>query len=288
LFGGVKGLYDESDIREVWVFEPTGNSWHEMGYLKPSVVIAAAFDEESQRVILFGRQVTWAFDPLSNTWERMNPEEHPSKRWSSQMAYDVESDRIVLFGGGTSSTNNYDDTWVYDFNTDSWTEMQPDVSPPGRGYHGMAYDPQSDRTLLWGGGTGTKVSDSRVWAYDYNTNTWTTQDAPSDAPEQRAGIGLFYHPPSGRMIVYGGLSENYTQMAEETTWAYDYRANSWGAIAPSTNVGKRAYIPMAYAPSVDKAVLFGGELTGQSADDISDETWIFDPATDEWSNVTKP
>lgn len=90
------------------------------------------------------------------------------------------------------------------------------------------------------------------------------------------------------MIVFGGLTELDGQMAEGNTWAYDYGANSWQALEPSRNPGAHGFFPMAYAPSVDKAIMFGGELTDKWANDISDELWIFDPATGEWEKVLKP
>ena len=288
MFGGVEGASDYADIPEVWVYDPATSSWQEQGKLGPGVVTSAALDEESQRVIVFGRAETWAYNPAVDTWEQMSPVAMPSKRWASQMAYDGESDRIVFFGGGTGPFNSFDDTWVYDYNTDTWTEMQPEVSPPARAYHGMDYDPENDRVLLWGGHTNRDVSDLGAWAYDYNTNTWTTQEAPPNAPEQRNGFGMFLHSPSGRLIVHGGLTEADGQLVEGITWAYDYRANSWEALTPSKSPGKRAHFPMAYAPSVDKAILFGGELVSKTADEISDETWVFDPGSDEWQNVMRP
>jgi hypothetical protein len=177
---------------------------------------------------------------------------------------------------------------VYDYNTDTWTEMQPQVSPPERGGHGMVYVPEIDRMLLWGGTTYPEVADPSVWAYDYDTNTWTDQEAPADAPEQREAFGMFYHAPSGRMIVYGGETEEHGYLVEGTTWAYDYRSNSWEALTPSTSPGKRSQFPMAYALSVDKAILFGGELTRMWADDIDNELWTFDPTTDVWERVAAP
>jgi N-acetylneuraminic acid mutarotase len=287
MFGGVEGLYDNADIPEVWAYEPANNRWQKQGQLGPKIVICSAVDEESQRVIVVGRGETWAYDPAADTWDKMNPEAKPSLRWASQVAYDAESDRIILFGGGTGAFNSFDDTWVYDYNADAWTEMQPEVSPPARAYHGMDYDPENDRVLLWGGHTNRDISDLRVWAYDYNTNTWTTQEAPSNAPRQRNGFGMFLHSPSGRLIVHGGLTEADGQLVEGTTWAYDYRTNSWQALAPSQSPGRRAHFPIAYAPSADKAILFGGELVSKTADEISDETWVFDPAANEWENVER-
>ena len=288
MFGGAKKAYDSTDIRQVWAYELANSTWHKLGWLEPRFVLGAALDEESHRVILFTRPTTWAYDPVTDSWEQMRPDEKPSPRKASQIAYDAESDRIILFGGGQSSEDNYDDTWAYDYNTDTWTEMQPEVSPPGRGYHGMVYDPVSDRVLLWGGGTDAGVSDLHVWAYDYNTDAWTAKEPPANAPVYRAGFGWFYHSPSGRMMIFGGLSENYGALADQTVWAYDYRANSWEALTPSTSPSKRAYCPMAYAPSVNKALLLGGELVSQTADEISDETWVYDLAANEWENVMKP
>jgi len=303
MFGGVKYYESSRDFPEVWAYEPVSNRWEKQGRLAPKMVVSAALDEESQRVIVFGRVQgrasgyeygdTWAYDPAADTWEQMNPATAPSERWASVMVYDAESDRIILFGGGFSVPLPHGDTWVYDYNTNTWTEMQPEVSPPHRAFHGMVYVPEIDRILLWGGRTKLDVRDSRVWAYDYNANTWTAQEAPSDAPEQeRSGFMLFFHSASGRMIVYGGLTELDGRvvgpMMEETTWAYDYRANSWQALEPSENPGQRAHFLMAYAPSIERAVLFGGERENKYANQVSDEVWMFDAATNEWLQVTGP
>ena len=288
LFGGAKTLYDQADIPDVWAYDPASNTWQELGELGPELVISAVLDSESQRVIVLGHGDTWAYDPAAGAWQEMNPEAQPPRLWSSRMAYDAESDRVIFFGGGTGAATSFDDTWAYDHNTDTWTEMQPAVRPPARAFHGMDYDPENDRILLWGGHTLPGVSDLRVWAYDYNSNTWTTQEAPLNAPEQRNGLGLFYHPPSGRLIVHGGLIEETGDLVEGTTWAYNVGANAWEALAPAQSPGKRAHFPLAYAPSVGKAILFGGELVNKNADEISDEVWIFDPKADEWESITKP
>ena len=296
MFGGVESFEKYVEFRGIWAYEPANNSWREQGELGPQYVVSAAFDEESQRAIVIGRGDitdkrgdTWAYDPATDTWQQMNPATAPLRRWSPQMVYDAESDRIVLFAGGDMGVDNaFNDTWAYDYNTDTWTEMGPKVSPPDRASHGMVYDPENDRVLLWGGTTEAGVEDLRVWAYDYNTNTWTAQEAPADAPEQRAGFGLFYHPPSDRLIVFGGLSERNGQLVPEITWAYDYDANAWEALASSKDPGKHAYFPMAYAPAADKFIMFGGELDSKRGDKVSDETWAFDPTTNEWENIKRP
>ena len=86
----------------------------------------------------------------------------------------------------------------------------------------------------------------------------------------------------------GGLEEADGHLMEEITWEYDIESGIWEALNLAVNPGKRAFSPMTYAPSVGKAILFGGEITNKRADEISDETWIFDPATDEWQKVNQP
>lgn len=55
---------------------------------------------------------------------------------------DAESDRLILFAGG-SPWFMYGDTWAYDYDTDTWEEMSPDNSPSPRAMYATAYDAES-------------------------------------------------------------------------------------------------------------------------------------------------
>ena len=51
-------------------------------------------------------------EPLqSGEWVNMDPDASPSARWSHAMAYDSESDRIVLFGGRIGWDGVSEETW---------------------------------------------------------------------------------------------------------------------------------------------------------------------------------
>jgi hypothetical protein len=68
------------------------------------------------------------------------------------MAYDAESDRIVVFGGFDWSRRQLlADTSILDLDTASWAEVGSDPSPAQRNLHQMAYEPGSDKVFLWGG-----------------------------------------------------------------------------------------------------------------------------------------
>ncbi len=92
----------------------------------------------------------------------------PSQRTSPAMAYDLRSDRVILFGG--ASTAGYlNDTLGYDFETNTWTNIDPAVKPPGRAYHAMAYDSGSDRVILFSGSSAAGPLND-TWAYDFRAS----------------------------------------------------------------------------------------------------------------------
>ncbi len=144
-----------------------------------------AYDAESDRVVLFGGDAegvpsdeTWAYDLNANTWTNMEPAARPSRRHSHALAYDAESDRVVLFGGHLPSVYfgasvHSDQTWAYDFNTNTWTNMEPPTQPLKLAAHNLTYDAESDRVVLFGGDAPGLNSDDQTWAYDLNANTWT-------------------------------------------------------------------------------------------------------------------
>src|SRR2546426_590310 len=170
---------------------------------------AMAYDSQSDRVILFGgsgiggsRNDTWAYDLGTNKWTQMNPVLKPSARYAHAMAYDSQSDRVILFGG-QSGVSFLNDTWTYDFDTNTWTNMVPSAKPSARVYTEMAYDSQSDRVILFGGEAGVSAYFRGTWGYDLNTNTWTNMTATAKPPA-RASHAMAYDSQSDRVILLGG------------------------------------------------------------------------------------
>jgi hypothetical protein len=89
------------------------------------------------------------------------------------MAYDAESDRIVLYGGGGLLAGG-SETWAYDYDSDTWTRMAPDLVPGTLSLHSMTYVDSLDRVLLFAGmleGDWQRKL-AEPWVYDYNSDTW--------------------------------------------------------------------------------------------------------------------
>jgi len=307
LYGGQTGNISEHPeiftSSETWAFDLARNRWQMMSPESSPPAMSAhamAYDSESDRVILHGGggifemerledyvlNQTWAYDFNNNKWMRMSD---GPPRLGHRMAYDAESDRIVMFSGACFRDGRFQDvqeTWVYDFNSDTWTEMKPDRSPAARHYYGLVYDTESDRVILWGGFIGKDVLDTKIWTYDFNTNTWLERTntrlelIPESGPDPRWYQAMAYDEASDKIIVYGGAD-----MGSDEMWAYGPSGNGWTKLRPSINPGKISRMPMVYVPDAGKLVLFGGQLDSRQYT-YSDATWLYDFNNDSWTDVT--
>ena len=176
-----------------WIYDYNTNTWtwlHPSEFPPKRLGNEMVYDAESDRIILFGGWYdnaplndTWSYDLNTNTWTEMKPPINPPARLFHSMAYDTESDRIILFGGGYAEEVNvwtklFDDTWAYDYNSNTWSQLDPGTSPSPRIYSDMTYDVRDDRIILFGGGTQSYTGQipgpygNETWQYDFNSNEW--------------------------------------------------------------------------------------------------------------------
>jgi hypothetical protein len=162
--------------------------------------------------------------------------------------------------------------------------MKPSGNPAGRNFGGLAYDTESDRVILFGGGIGDEYNFPKTWAYDYNTNTWEQMPSgPDSSPGFLDCINLAYDEKADRVILYGGLSED--RQAHDKTWAYDYNTNTWTELKPSTNPGTLIQFAITYDSAVDLVVMFGGQINFLF-DKLSNQVWTYDYDTNTWTDIT--
>ncbi len=261
---------------------------------------AMAYDVESDRIVVFSGDSgpaaiqmyrdTWAYDHNSAQWTKVNSPTSPAERGGHAMSYHNASDGIVLFGSGPPSDFYGDDTWSYDFNSDSWSNLQPSSRPPGRFGHNMAYDRGSDKLILFGGYRSRCKADT--WAYDFGTNAWTLM-SPSTSPPARMYHSMTYDAESDRIILFGGglsqqLGGAYTQRFADT-WAYDFESDTWTEMTPETSPSPRVYTDMTYDDKCDRVVLFGGGTQsfreGDPDQGHGNETWLYDLNSNTWEQV---
>ena len=127
-----RGGFDDS----MWAYDFNTNTWTENKTVErplKGAFGALAYDSESDRSILYGggyledadtTDETWAYDHNTNTWTKMEPSETPPELTSHSMVYNPTLDLVVLFGGRVGAGDTFSaETWTYDLNSDTWTNV---------------------------------------------------------------------------------------------------------------------------------------------------------------------
>jgi hypothetical protein len=134
-----------------------------------------------------------------------------------------------MIGGDIYLQTRDDSVWLYDFNTNTWTEMKPGNGEYRLGlpYSAIAYDVESDRTIFIGG---YPIGDD-TWAYDSTTNTWKKL-VSSTVPSMRSLHAMVYNSSADRVVLFGGQVGYKLDYYSGETWTYDLNTNTWTNVTP--------------------------------------------------------
>jgi hypothetical protein len=256
MFGGSNG-------DDTWSW--SGTAWTE---LQPAVQPPAreghamVTDLTRARIVLFGGGSGWPpstamqdhWEWSGSTWSQRTPAALPPARSYHGMAYDALRDRIVLFGGESTTGASLADTWEFDGAT--WAQRTPSHSPTARERPSMAFDIQRGRTVVYGGAAG------RYDTWEWDGNDWT-QHALATSP-QVASARLVYDAERSRCVLVG------TDVATNLMGAWEWDGGSWTARTNSERPAQREQFALCYDPWRARSVLFGSTTDGN-------DTWEYGP-----------
>jgi N-acetylneuraminic acid mutarotase len=208
----------------------------------------------------------------------------PPARSEHAVAYDATNGVVILFGGWDKANTTFNDTWLFDSNTRTWTAAATTGKlPAARAQHQMVSDTLGGKVIMFGGilkADGTQLKDT--WAYDPATKTWADKKPAGTVPSARSSFSMVYDELNQRIILFGGWSKA-TSAHLNDTWAYDPATNTWTDLKPTGDVPTaRGSQAMAYDQVEGKVVLFGG--TDSSA--YFNDTYVYDYPTNAWTKVT--
>jgi hypothetical protein len=224
------------------------------------------FDSIRNKTVLFGGkglasgrlQDTWEYN--GRTWEQKVFENKPSARSGHAAVQDIGRQRLVLFGG-LSSSAPLDDTWEL-VNT-RWEHRRPSISPSPRGHHAMVYDERRNRIVLYGGqqSSGPRPLND-TWEYD--GITW--HQIQITGPLGLRDHAMAFDTERGVTVLFGGYEGGL--IAE--TW--EYNGVAWSKSLSPVSPPARAGHSLVFDRKRKKIVLFGGGgFTGPLND-----TWEYD------------
>jgi N-acetylneuraminic acid mutarotase len=295
VFAGVTKHGWIGDLRDIWKYDSKTEQWEEIGICEAVSddgkigITNMSYDQESDQFITIdqiGR--TWSYNFEKNLWKEMNPNPSPPTRLGHGMAYDKESDRIIIFGGfggkGANDTVCFSDTWAYDYNTNSWTKMNPKISPSARIYFAMTYDNLNDKVILWGGRKKDPIFDNRIWIYDFNTDQWESKENIEGPEKPLAYPSMVFRDKTKDLILFGGvtLESAFKGTLTNKTWSFKLNQNKWEKLSPKISPPPIANHNMAYNPKKKIIFLFGGELETVYSNKLSGDTWIYDSKQNTW------
>jgi N-acetylneuraminic acid mutarotase len=98
---------------------------------------------------------------------------------------------------------------------------------------------------------------------------------------------MVYEPSKKQVLVFGGLNSNPGTLFNDL-WAYDTTTKAWAKIDPSgVPPSERESSTMAYWPSTQRVLLFGGLSLGEDTDAELGDMWAYDPLTMTWGEVAR-
>jgi hypothetical protein len=166
LFGGRHG---SSIYTDTWEWD--GGQWTQISVAGPASPGIAAYDSRFSRVILVSADGTWSFD--GGGWVHLAPTPSGFHEGAA-----IEFNRITswttVFGFGALRT----ETWAFDGQTWFRLEIQ---SPPGRDLSGMAWDPDRERIVLFGGSSAGGLLDD-LWELSCEPHCYANCDGSTGLP----------------------------------------------------------------------------------------------------------
>lgn len=256
MFGG----YDSPSqtwFNEVWAW--TGAAWSLQSTSPPAMTgtlpqrvsySSGCYDEARMESVFYGggtaspggslQNETWLLGQCVN-WS-LGPQ-GPTARQGPGFSYDASRQRAVLFGGeGLASPCPGANCDTHEWDGTSWHTIVPAHSPPGRYFHGQAYDRFRQRTVVFGGFAGS-LSYGDTWEWD--GMDWTQPALGSQSPSPREQMAMCYDEVRLCIILYGGAIPTGGWYAD--TWVYtplaEYDVSGTGC--PGTN-GTPAILPIPF------------------------------------------
>lgn len=207
----------------------------------------AVYDPNTNTMIVYGGQDCFSTTfgdvwTLSNanglggtpTWTQLSPAgSGPGAREiTGGVAYDVANNRLIIFGGESSTGILENDVWILSNangqgGTPTWTQLSPAGSlPPARAVHSTVYDPRSNRlTIFSGQSTVGLLSDTWVLTNANGlggTPTWKQLGPFSLFGEARGYHTGVYNLNTNKMTIFGGAIIAGASEATNDVWVLSH------------------------------------------------------------------
>ena len=196
-------------------------------------------DALRRRLLLFGGESpagtgtvvlgdTWAYSLADSTWTRLDA--GGPRRTRHAAFYDPIRNRMVVFGGSDSTRTVRSDVWALDLaGGHGWRLLAPaGPVPPPMPEPAAAYDPTSDRFLVFGGASNSGLlgPEGETWFLDFGQTAVPRVDCNVPARALPAGSFVF-HADVASLLDPGFRALLFVTRTSAPNWTWVLTARSF-------------------------------------------------------------
>jgi N-acetylneuraminic acid mutarotase len=267
IFGGRIDISVPINADDTWKYNIDLNQWEQLSPIgnPPARRASSMAYIGNDIILLFGGlgdgdtrlNDIWEYNIVNNEWTELYPSGSiPTARSNSGMTA-IGDNKLMIYGGSIDGSTYSDEIWVYDYNTNEWTEQIPSstTNPPARSGKGLVYT-GNDKVMLFGGSGGYPDYYNDLWEYDITTKEWMEITPTGDVPVARTYFGMSM-VSEDKFLVFGGFDDQLEYIGD--TWEYDITANEWTEFSSIWSPSNRGFPSMTYIGN-NKIVMFGGMI----------------------------
>src|ERR1017187_2155756 len=274
-----------------WTMAPTqgipaeSNGWEQLVYasaVKQSIMFSQYhqyYSEVNENLVGYNFDTnSWAVVDMGGLFHTENiPEGGESQGY---FGYNPNNNTIFYHccTSGSNQAENANHDWWFDVVGQSGLDKHTSPKPPfGALQPAGAFDVAHDKFVFEGG-------DSFVgtWTYDPTANVWEKMATNGTGPNPSLILaGMAYSTAAQKVYLFGGFdgTDYYSDI-----YSYDIPSNTWTLISPAGGITPSGRYRFGFAyDSVNNIFLLYG---GQNASGILGDTWVFNPATSAWTQLT--
>jgi hypothetical protein len=211
----------------------------------------------------------------------------PAKRYDHSAVYDPNARVIYVFGGVVNNTTYFNNTYSYNDNNYSWSQLSPTGVPSVRAGHTAVYDYNGTYPIMYVfGGNNNATYYNNTYSYNLTSGVWST--VSGTAPSVRSGHSAVYDLNTDKMYIFGGysgsgyLNDTYRcNITNPTTGTWTTMSSLTGAAS------KRTGHTAVYDSNTTKMYVFGG--WNGTAGGYFNDTYVFNAtsgASGTWTTLT--
>jgi len=212
-----------------------------------------------------------------NSWKLLPKASTPGKFLHTNIVFDSDRNKIVLFGGIKAGQGFSNELWEWDGT--HWNHRDVEFAPTPRIAHGMVYSKACKKTLILGGVNEKGEIQPEMWSWDGKKFELMDSLMPELEPGPGNAVGLeeksgFKILLAGRLTSLTGIKSIDSSKHQIDTWIWDGRI--WERLNFTIAPSLREYHSMAYDHKHKTVIFFGGGGREESGYDNPNDVWLFE------------